>query len=530
MDRIGSMPRRYLAIWLKFWATDRRRRTRATTAPAGAPRADRPLVLVESVGSRRQVAAADPRAQALGIAPGIGLSDAQAMVPDLDVQPADPAGDLAALHRLAEWATRFSPLVAPDPADGLMLDITGCAHLWGGPRDGEGKLLADALRRLRGHGFDACGAIAGTIGAAWAAARFGIAPIIPQGAVSGALAGLPVQALRLDAATVDGLHRLGLRRIGDLYPLKRAGLAQRFGTGLITRLDQVLGCAGETLSPLAPPPDHRVSLGFAEPISAPESIRRAAEILVERLARELAEHQRGARALKLSAYRLDGAASVVAIGTARASAEARHLFHLLAEKLEQIDPGPGIEFMSLAAERSEVVSPLQSGMIDTDETAVSAADLAPLMDRLANRLGADRLARPVPEESHMPERAIRLMPPLDGARNPEAKKKPKWPSLPPRPTRLLPNPEPIEVTALVPDEPPVMFRWRRVVHRVTWSEGPERIAPEWWRPTGSDANESRETRDYYRVQDEAGGRYWVYRAGLYESGKTPRWYLHGVFA
>jgi protein ImuB len=488
------------------------------------------LVLVESVGPRRQIAAADPRAQALGIAPGISLTDAQAMVPDLDAQPADRAGDLAALHRLAEWATRFSPLVAPDPADGLMLDITGCAHLWGGPRDGEEKLLNDALRRLRHHGFEVCGAIAGTIGAAWAAARFGIAPIIPQGAVSGALAGLPVQALRLDAATVDGLNRLGLRRIGDLYPLKRAGLAQRFGTGLLNRLDQALGCAGETLSPLAPPPDHRVSLGFAEPIAAPESIRKVAEILVERLARELAEHQRGARALKLTAYRLDNAVSTLAIGTARASAEARHLFHLLAEKLEQIDPGPGIEFMSLAAERTEIVSPLQSGMIapphgSSDETAISAADLAPLMDRLANRLGADRLARPVPQESHVPERAIKLMPPLG-----ETKKKPAWPNLPQRPTRLLPNPEPIEVTAPVPDDPPIMFHWRRIKHRVTWAEGPERIAPEWWRPTSSDANESRETRDYYRIQDETGGRYWVYRVGHYEAGKTPRWFLHGVFA
>jgi protein ImuB len=522
------MPRRYLAIWLKFWATDRRRRMRQSDnarTPADRARDTRPLALVEAVGPRRQIAAADAQALDLGVAPGLGVADAQAIVPDLRIEPADREGDLAALHRLAEWATRFSPLVTPDSPDGLMLDVTGCAHLWGG----EEKLLGDVLRRLRGNGFAACGAIAGTIGAAWAAARFGDAPagtILPAGAVSGALAGLPVQALRIDAATADGLGRLGLRRIGDLYPMKRSGLAQRFGTALITRLDQALGCAGETLSPLSPPPDHRVTVSFAEPIATPDSIRRVAEILVERLARELAEHQRGARGLKLFAYRIDGAVSTVAIGTARASAETRHLFHLLAEKLEQIDPGPGIECASLAATRTEILSPVQSGMIDTDEAAISAADLAPLMDRLANRLGADRLARPRPEESHVPERAIKMMPPLA-----EAKKKAPWPNLPPRPTRLLPNPEPIEVMALVPDEPPVTFRWRRITHRVTWAEGPERIAPEWWRPTGNDADESRETRDYYRVQDESGGRYWVYRAGLYQNGKTlPRWFLHGVFA
>jgi protein ImuB len=513
------MPRRYLAIWLRFWAADRWRRAHAT---------DRPFVLAETVGPRREVRAADPRALACGIAPGQGVADAQALLPDLLVLQADLAGDLAALYRLAEWATRFSPLVAPDPNDGLMLDITGCAHLWGTRDNGEEKLLADALRRLRSHGFDVAGAIAGTIGAAWAAARFSqsqTGTIIPAGAVSGALAGLPVQALRLDAATADGLQRLGLRKIGDLYPMKRAGLAQRFGTALITRLDQALGCAAETLSPLSPPPEHRIGLGFAEPISAPEQVRRVSEILVERLARELGEHQRGARALKLSAYRLDGTVSAVAIGTARASAEPRHLFHLVAEKLERIDPGPGIEFMNLAAERTEVVAALQSGMIDMDETAVSAADLAPLMDRLANRLGPERLARPVPVESHVPERAVKLVAPLAD------RKKTPWPKLPPRPTRLLPNPEPIEVMAPVPDDPPITFRWRRILHRVTWAEGPERVAPEWWRPTGADANESLETRDYYRVQDESGGRYWLYRAGLYRAGKPqPRWYLHGVFA
>jgi protein ImuB len=524
-SRNGS--RRYLAIWLRFWAADRWRRAHA---PADG-QSGRPFVLVETVGPRRTVRAADPRALACGIAPGQGVADAQALLPDLLVLPADPAGDLAALHRLAEWATRFSPLVAPDPGDGLMLDITGCAHLWGSGDNGEEKLLADALRRLRGHGFDVVGAIAGTIGGAWAASRFSqskTGTIIPTGAVSGALAGLPVQALRIDAATADGLQRLGLRKIGDLYPMQRAGLAQRFGTALITRLDQALGCAAETLSPLLPPPEHRVGLGFAEPISAPESLHRVSEILVERLARELAEHQRGVRALKLSAYRLDGVVSAVTIGTARASAEPRHLFHLIAEKLEQIDPGPGIEFMSLAAERTEVVTALQSGMIDMDETAISAADLAPLIDRLANRLGAERLARPMPVQSHVPERAVKLVAPLAEQKKTESKT--GWPKLPPRPTRLLPDPEPIEVMAPVPDDPPITFRWRRILHRVTWAEGPERVAPEWWRPTSPDAHESLETRDYYRVQDESGGRYWLYRAGLYQTGKPPRWYLHGVFA
>jgi protein ImuB len=513
------MPRRYLAIWLKHWPVDRWRRAH----PQDARPAERPLVLVETVGPRRQVAAADPRALAQGIAAGMGVADAQALVPDLRVEPADRAADEAALRRLAEWATRFSPLVAPDSPDGLLLDIAGCAHLWGG----ETRLLADALARLSGHGFAVSGAIAGTIGAAWAAARFGTAPhgsIIPAGAISSALAALPVAALRIDDATAEGLARLGLRRIGDLYPMKRAGLAQRFGPLLLNRLDQALGSAAETLSPLAPPPDRRVGIAFAEPISTLESIERVAELLVQRLTRELAEHQLGVRSLRLSAYRLDNAVSGIAIGTARPSAEPRHLTHLLRERLELIDPGPGIEYMSLAAERAEPLVPAQSGLIDLDEAAVSAADLAPLLDRLANRLGAGNLARPVPVESHMPERAQKWVPPLESGTRQAAKA--DWPNLPPRPTRLLPHPEPIEVMAPIPDDPPITFRWRRVTHRVTWAEGPERIEPEWWKAEDVNA----ETRDYYRVEDEAGGRYWLYRAGLYQANREPRWFLHGVFA
>jgi protein ImuB len=513
------MPRRYLAIRLTHWSVDRWRRAHSRDAQP----ADRAFVLAETIGPRRQVAAADPRALAQGIAPGMGLADAQALVPDLRVEPADRDGDAAALRRLAEWATRFSPLVAPDFPDGLMLDIAGCAHLWGG----EARLLADALARLRNHGLTVSGAIAGTVGAAWAAARFGTSrtgTIIPAGAISNALAALPVQALRIDAATAEGLARLGLRKIGDLYPMKRAGLTQRFGPALLNRLDQALGSAAETSSPLAPPPDRRVGMGFAEPISTLESIHRVAEVLVQRLTRELAEHQLGARSLRLSAYRLDNAVSGIAIGTARPSAEPRHLLHLLAEKLEMIDPGPGIEFINLAAERSERLSPSQSGLIDLDEAAISAADLAPLMDRLANRLGADSLARPVAVESHVPERAQKWAPPLSSATLESSKT--EWPDLPPRPTRLLPHPEPIDVMAPIPDDPPITFRWRHITHRVTWAEGPERIEPEWWKIQDTNA----ETRDYYRVEDETGGRYWLYRAGLYQVNQAPRWFLHGVFA
>ncbi len=468
------------------------------------------------------------------------MADAQARVPEVRVVPADSDGDAAALHRLAEWATRFSPHAAPVPPDGLLIDITGCAHLWGG----EAKLLEDALGRLRRQGLTVSGAIAGTIGAAWAGARFAAhdprgGTVIPTGAAAAALDGLPVQALRIDDATAATLQRLGLKRIGALYPLPRASLARRFGPLLLKRLDQALGYESESLSPLAPVPERRVSLNFAEPIAAPESIRRAAELLVERLMPELAAHQLGVRRLGLRAYRLDNTVQTVAIGTARASADAAHVGRLLREKLDAIDPGLGIEFISLAAEATERIGAVQGAFDAEDAAAMSAADLAPLLDRLANRLGPGNVVRPQPVASHIPERAAGWAPPLAaGAQNswPPA----VWPQGKPRPIRLLPHPEPIEAMAPVPDDPPLSFRWRHVLHRVRRAEGPERIAPEWWRVE----DEGAETRDYYRVEDESGGRYWLYRAGLYQAesrqagslqanspqaGRMPRWFLHGIF-
>ena len=538
------MPRRFLSIWLRHWATDRWQRLQAakrTGAPADRPPpAERPLVLAETIGNRRRILAADRRALDLGLAPGLAVADAQARVPDVRVVPADCDGDAAALRRLAEWATRFSPHAAPVPPDGLLIDITGCAHLWGG----EAKLLDDALGRLRRQGLSVSGAIAGTIGAAWAGARFAAgdprgATVIPTGAVAAALDGLPVQALRIDDATAATLQRLGLKRIGALYPLPRASLARRFGPLLLKRLDQALGYESESLSPQAPVPERRVSLNFAEPIAAPDSIHRAAELLVERLMPELAAHQLGARRLSLRAYRLDNTGQTVAIGTARASADAAHIGRLLREKLGAIDPGLGIEFISLAAEATERIGAVQGAFDAEDAAAISAADLAPLLDRLANRLGPGNVVRPRPVESHIPERAVDWVPPLD-AGPPNSWPPNSWPQADgpqarPRPIRLLPHPEPIEAMAPVPDDPPLSFRWRHVLHRVRRAEGPERIAPEWWRVEDDGA----ETRDYYRVEDESGGRYWLYRAGLYqaqsrqmesrEAGRAPRWFLHGIF-
>lgn len=528
--------RRYLSLFLPHWPTDRwwRRqlhRTHRTTQPtAGAGPAEarqqpaKPLLLARKEGNLRVVHAADDRALALGLAPGQRLADALACVPEVCVEEADPAGDLAALHQLAHWATRFSPHAAPDAPDGVLVDITGCAHLW----RGEANLLRDALMRLRRQGFAARGAIAGTIGGAWASARFAAEgsgselTILPPGSIAAALDPLPVRALRLDDATAAALDRLGLRRIGALYPLPRAEITKRFGPHLLNRLDQALGHVAESLSPLMPQPDHRVSLVFAEPIATPEQIAQASENLLGRLLRDLTGRDLGARRLGLVLHRLDDTAPGCIIGTAQPTQDAKHLLNLLLEKAAALDSGPGIERMSLAALRAEPMARRQADMMG--RALADAAEIAPLIDRLGNRFGNDAIARPQAVASHVPERAVAFVPALRKAGAAE-----DWQAnLPPRPIRLLSPPEPIDAMAPVPDDPPLSFRWRRVLHRVARAEGPERLRPEWWLPADDDA----ETRDYYRVEIEDGRRFWLYRSGLYRQDRQapPRWFLHGIFA
>jgi protein ImuB len=532
--KMDGEKRRFLSLFLPHWPTDcwHRQNTRRISGK-NAPAAEAPLLLVRSSGNLRLVHAADDVALARGLFPGQRLADALACVPEARVEPADPGGDLARLHQLAQWATRFTPHAAPDAPDGLMLDITGCAHLWGG----EDRLMADALMRLARQGFAARGAIAGTIGAAWASSRFGGSrfggpisdnerSIIPSGSISTALHTLPVRALRLDEATAAGLDRLGLRRIGDLYPLPRADLAKRFGASLLGRLDQALGYVAESLSPLSPAPDHRVSLVFAEPISAPESLARASELLLGKLLSELETQELGARRLGLVAHRLDDEAPGLIIGTARPSRDQKHLQRLIAEKLESLDPGPGIERMSLSALVAEKMTATQADF-DRRSHQVAAADLAPLVDRLTNRLGPGSVTVPRPVASHLPERAIAFVPPLQKQKSNE--RPGDWSTdLPPRPIRLFSPPEPIEALAPVPDDPPLSFRWRHVQHRVAKAEGPERIRPEWWQAM----DDGKETRDYYRVEIEDGRRFWLYRSGLYaqDTARPPRWFLHGIFA
>ncbi len=431
--------------------------------------------------------------------------------------------DIKTTERIAHWCGRYTPWTATDDTGGVWLDITGCQHLFGG----EQALMDDLAARFAAQGIDLRAAVADTAGAAWAVARFDAADtvrIVASGAQREILSSLPVAALRLSPESAEGLRRLGLRRIGDLYPIARGPVAARYGADVLKRLDQALGVRDEPLSPIRPVPANRVRMTFPDPIGQHDDLWAGFARLLAALLQRLEQAAEGARCLELTGYRADGTVTRLVVGIGAPSRDQNHIERLMREKFDAFEPGFGIEVMTLAATS---VERLQAAQHDLDGDTAAVEDLARLKDRLANRLGPRRLGHVACAESHIPERAVRrsgdpipVMPDRSG----------EAPALA-RPLHLLSSPEPIEAMAPVPDGPPVMFRWRRHTFRVARADGPERIAPEWWLedPACLASGQSR-VRDYYRVEDEAGGRYWLFRAGLYQTGKPPAWYVHGLFA
>ncbi len=459
------------------------------------------------------VAAADPRAQAMGLHAGMALAHAQAMTPGLTVCDADPAGDTEAVRRLAAWCLRLSPLTAPD-TDGVWIDATGCSHLHGS----EAAMLDALLLRLTQDGLAARAAIADTPGAAHALARHGRKgrTIVPPGGAAAAIADLPVAALRLEPDIVRALRRLGFDTAGALAAVPRGPLARRFGAGLLLRLDQATGHVAEPITPVIPPETPAVRAAFPEPLLTAEAFTAWIGRLTRQICAVMERSGQGARQMDLLFGRVDGSSQMIRIGTARPSRSPDHLGRLLEERVETIDPGLGVEEMRLIVSLAEPLAYTQA----TPLHAGPEADVAGLVDRLINRFGADQVWRAAPVESDVPERSVRRVAALAPA---AGRTWPVWP----RPARLLTPPQPVEVTGLLPDHPPAAFTWRRHRHRVRRADGPERIAGEWWH---RDA-EMAAIRDYWQVEDEAGRRFWLYRRG---DGVKPatgdlRWFVHGVF-
>ena len=498
--------RRILSVWWPFLPIERWQRL-----SGAAP--DTAVALVEEAQHGQRIVAVTAAAAAGGAHPGMRLTDARTLFPALAAVPADTAGDAALVERLARWAGRWSPLVEVDGGDGLRLDVTGAAHLFGG----EEALRQEVEARFAAQGLTTRVAIAGTAGAAWALARYS-----PHARGEDDLAPLPVAALRLSPQANHTLHRLGLKTIGALAGVPRRSLARRFreADNPLDALDRALGRKPEPLTALAVEPPPRATLRLAEPVADPAVLGQALAKLADPLARTLAARRLGARRILLTAWRIDGEVGEADAETSLPTREAAHLVRLLAEKVGTIDPGFGIDAFALTATWCEPLDAAQDVLIGEPPRE---RELARLIDRLTVRLGPGRVRQPEPRASHLPERASGWMSGISSLRPTvfaEAA------TTAPRPARLLDHPEEIGVIYATPEGIPRRFIWRRVAHDIARVEGPERIAPEWWRqPAGT------RLRDYYRVEDSAGRRYWIYRDGVVGDGRggVPLWYLHGLF-
>ncbi len=529
--------------------------------------------MVESGARGLRLTAVDGQAAALGLRPGQALADARAAIPALATLPAEPERDRAALEALTLWAGRYGPRRNADGIDGLWIDVTGVTHLFGG----EAGLVGDLRARLSRAGLTARVGLADTAGAAFALARFATAPgalwrIAATGEVRAALASLPVEALRLAPEVIVLLKRLGLRRVGQLCELPREALAQRFRSSadtrskrgaatakrereavllagsVLARLDRVLGWTPEPLAVLEEPPSHLVRQELAEPLISPQGVAALTAELAHDLARLLDARAEGGTRFTLGLYRVDGTSHHLRIGASRPCRSAAHLLALLGDKLDGVDAGFGIDAMTFACTQVEPLGASQIALGGSDRATLQA-DTAALMDRLSNRLGAGRVMRLVPADSHIPERAERRVPVLSIPVSSAPVASSYRPSGA-RPPFLLPVPEAITVMAEVPEGPPRHFIWRRLVRGIARAEGPERIEPEWWRAIGHSSSgpapphavHLRRPRDYYAIEDTAGGRYWVFRAGLYGREENvalsdvalgelggPVWFVHGVF-
>jgi protein ImuB len=471
---------------------------------------DVPFALARKEKSRRVIKAVSNIAQAKGIVTGMVVADCRALVPDLQVFDYNEQQPHIILNALAEWCIRYTPFVAID-GDNLILDVSGCTHLW----KGEEAYLQNIHERFNNFGYHIRTAIADTIGCAWAVCHYGEnAAIIAEGKQEEALLSLPSSALRLDSSAFEKLEKLGLKTIHSFINMPRTALRRRFGQSLLTRLDQALGAELEMMTPVKPLTPYEERLPSLEPIRTAPGIEIALKTLLELVCERLNKESKGLRKCEFRCYRLDGNIQKIEIGTGRPTRNAAHLFKLFEHKIAQIEPDLGIELFILEAPVIEELLSSQDALWtigSANETAI-----AELIDKVGSKIGHTSIHRYLPAEHYWPERSVKE------AQSLTEKPDTAWRTEQPRPLHLFPKPEEIQVSVPMPDYPPLLFRYQGTVHTVKKADGPERIEQEWWIQQGL-------YRDYYCVEDQNGARYWIFRAGDYNSG-DPKWFIHGFFA
>ena len=531
MSAFSPNQRRILSLWLPRLPIDRIKRLHSAAQDKSA--SDKPSVVVAKENNALVIYSLDDAAAQFNLNAGLPLANARAICPNLQVFDADVAADARTLAHIADWCDRFTPLVALDPPHGLFLDITGCAHLFGG----EAKILKLLCDALTAQGFTVSAAIASTSICARTMTRHVHGRIIGDGEEQDAVGPLPVSALGADPAITVGLRRAGLKTIGDVAARIPSEITARFGAAFSTLLAYALGQGDAPISPRKPLPDFIVEKRFAEPVATDTVMLATLSRLADTLVAAMEKQGKGARRLEASFFRTDGELRLIEVQTGQPLTQAKMVERLFRERLDALsdplDPGFGFDLIRLAASHTEIVVQQQR---DLDAHVHDNDELAALIDRIVARIGNRRVVVHLPQDVHIPERAAL---PVPAQQHLGAAQASIWPERaqgepPLRPLRLFERPEPITVPlATVPDGPPHHFTWRRAVHAVVRVEGPERIAMEWWKEDGKQL-----TRDYFRVEDETGLRFWIFRDGLYGDeltndegfAVTAKWYLHGLFA
>lgn len=499
------MAGRYVTIWFPYLETDwfELRKPELKTVP---------FVLCAPAHGRMLATAVNVVAAKAGIRKGMTLADARATLPSLLNFDAKPDLPRQLLERIAEWCIRFTPVAAPDPPDGIILDASGCAHLW----DGDEAYVKDIIDRLAQRGYHVKAAMADTIGAAWGVVRFSGTWVIQEGRQLEALRSLPPEALRLDGATCARLHKLGLKSIQDFISFPASSLRRRFGPLLLQRLHQALGSEQEFFEPIQPLEPYQERLPCIEPIVTRTGIEIALQRLLAALCHRLQKESKGLRTAYFRGHRVDNQVVGIQISTSRASHNITHLSHLFQLKLSLIEPGLGIELFVLEATKVEDHTAAQQEFWKQGN-GIANTRIAEFVDRIKGHLGEKAIQRFLPAEHYLPERSIQKVISL------EEQPATEWITDAPRPLELLPEPQLIEVTAPVPDYPPMIFKYKGKIHKVVRADGPERIEAEW-------SVKEEEPRDYYAVGNQRGKRFWIFRSGHYDADKKPLWFIHGFFA
>jgi protein ImuB len=508
-----------LALWFPYLPADRLRRQ-----PSSGLAPETPLAFTEKVKSALRLVAVDQAARSLGLEPGMALADARARVPELQAVERDEAADRAWLERLADGCIHYTPMVALDASDGLILDVSGCDHLFGGER----ALAADVEKRMAKLRMAVRLAFAATPKAAHALARYQALPAKDEAA---AIRRLPIAALELEPEAVQGLLRAGLKTVGELAKRPMSTIAARFGADAVTALRELLGEAARPIRPRIPIAPILAERRFAEPVARTEYALEVLGQLATEATRQMEERGEGGRRFEAYFFRSDGLTLPLAIETSRPSRDPALVIRLMNERIEglsdPIDPGFGFDLIRLLV---PVTEPLAVTQLKLEGGAVREVEVAALIDRLSTRLGRERVRRLVAQDTHIPEQMQLALPAVEAGQPAASWPKPASGEPPLRPLHLFDPPQAIQVIAEVPDGPPHRFRWHRKFHEVKRFEGPERIASEWWKRKDGAVDRAGLTRDYYRVEDVRGRRFWIFRHGLYEEKPDPNWYLHGLFA